>query len=59
LQRACCGAVHVTSQRLPLFSALQEVWALEAPGLDVPPVLVELDIVEELWEFTDTPLEGA
>jgi hypothetical protein len=40
-----------------LFSALQDVWALEAPGLDVPPVLVELDIVEELWELTDASPE--
>ena len=48
--------MHVTSQRLPLFSALQDVRALEVPKLDVPPVLVD-DIVVELCELTDASLE--
>ena len=50
-QCACCGAVHVTSQRLPLLSAVHDVVAvLELIELDVPPVLVEAETLEELRE---------
>jgi hypothetical protein len=47
MQRACCGEVHVTSQRLPLFSAVHDVVALlELTELEVPPVLFEVEILE-------------
>jgi hypothetical protein len=50
-QRACCGELHVTSQRLPLLSAVHDVVALlELTELDVPPVLFELELLEPLCE---------
>ena len=60
---AVCGALHVTSQRRPLFSVLQELVppledvVVELFVVDVPPTLVELVVelvtFDELLEFTE------
>jgi hypothetical protein len=50
-QRARCGELHVTSQRLALFSAVHDVLALlELTELEVLPVLFEVEILESLCE---------
>jgi hypothetical protein len=51
LHWACRGELHVTWQRLPLFSALHDVVELvELIEFDVLPALVDAETVEEFSE---------